>query len=233
MKILGLIPARGGSKGVPKKNIKLLNDKPLIAYTIQSALESNQFTDLVVSTDDHEIAQVADQYGLKVPFIRPPELSTDTAKSIDVVLHALAHLENNGIIYDAVCLLQPTNPFRTVQLIKSCINLLQDKDFDAVVSVERVPAEYNPHWQFHQDSSGCLKIITGEKEIISRRQDLPITYKRDGSIYLTKVQIIKEFNSFYGDKLGFVEIPEGQINIDTMEDWNRAEEFIKNQHVRN
>lgn len=233
MKILGLIPARGGSKGVPKKNIKLLNDKPLIAYTIQSALESNQFTDLVVSTDDHDIAQVAEKYGVKVPFIRPAELSTDNAKSIDVVLHALAYLENTGIIYDAVCLLQPTNPFRTVQLIKSCINLLKDKDFDAVVSVERVPAEYNPHWQFHQDSSGCLKIITGEKEIISRRQDLPTTYKRDGSIYLTKVQIIKEFNSFYGDKLGFVEIPEGQINIDTMEDWIRAEEFIKNNHVRN
>lgn len=233
MKILGLIPARGGSKGVPKKNIKLLGEKPLIAYTIHAALESNQFSEVIVSTDNIEIAEVAEQFGAMVPFIRPTHLSTDTAKSIDVVIHALKTLEKTGKNFDAVCLLQPTNPFRGGNLIKNCIDKFQEKDFDAVVSVERVPAEYNPHWQFHQDASGFLKIVTGENEIISRRQDLPITYKRDGSIYLTKVQIIKEFNSFYGCKLGFVEVPEGQINIDTIEDWIKAEEFLQNQHVRN
>lgn len=227
MKILGLIPARGGSKGVPKKNIKLLGEKPLIAYTIEAALESKQFTDVIVSTDDTEIAKVAEQFGAKVPFIRPTQLSTDSAKSIDVVIHALETLEKSEKKYDAVCLLQPTNPFRKVELIKNCIDKFQDKDFDALVSVERVPAEYNPHWQFNEDPYGYLKIVTGDKEIISRRQDLPITYKRDGSIYLTKVKVIKKYHSFYGDKLGFIEVPEGQINIDTMEDWIKAEEFIK------
>jgi CMP-N-acetylneuraminic acid synthetase len=233
MKILGLIPARGGSKCVPKKNIKLLGEKPLIAYTIETALNSGQFTDIIVSTDDVEIAKVAKKYGAKVPFIRPANLSDDTAKSIDVVIHALEVLEKSGMSYDAVCLLQPTNPFRDVELINNCIRKLKEKDVDAVVSVERVPAEYNPHWQFKEDKSGHLKIVTGDKEIISRRQDLPVTYKRDGSIYLTKVKIVKGLHSFYGNKLGFIEVPTGQVNIDTMEDWIKAEKIIRNRHVRN
>ena len=112
MKILAIIPARGGSKGVPGKNIKLLGDKPLIAHSILQALESKLITKTIVSTDYQEIANVALHYNANVPFIRPQQLANDTASSIDVVMHAIAFLENNGEFFDAVCLLQPTAPFR-------------------------------------------------------------------------------------------------------------------------
>lgn len=226
MKILCIIPARGGSKGVPGKNIKLLGDKPLIAYSIEQAVASNSFAKIIVSTDDEVIARTALDFGAEVPFIRPSELANDTASSIAVVKHAVALLESKNEFFDAVCLLQPTSPFREKGFITRAISKFSFTDTDALVSVLPVPHEYNPHWVFEADRNGMLQIATGEKEIIKRRQELPGAFFRDGAIYLTKTVFIKK-GTFYGEKLGYIESnPKLYVNIDTMEDWIQAEQKL-------
>lgn len=227
MRILGIIPARGGSKGVPDKNIKLLGELPLLAYTAKSAVASQLLTKVIVSTDCPSIAAVAQQYGIEVPFLRPETLATDTASSIAVVQHAVSYLENQGEFFDAICLLQPTSPFRPKGFIDLALQKFIKEEADALVSVLPVPHEFNPHWVFEPNEKGFLKITTGETEIIKRRQDLPPAFFRDGAIYITKISVIKE-GSFYGTKLSFLEShPDFYVNIDTLEDWEKAEEFLK------
>jgi N-acylneuraminate cytidylyltransferase len=226
MKILALIPARGGSKGIPGKNSKFLGGKPLIGYTIESAKQSKLLSEIVVSTDSNEIFQVAQELGCKPPFLRPLELAQDTSTSLEVVQHAVAFFEAQYVFYDAICLLQPTNPFREEGFIDDAINKFISSKADCLISVLPVPHEYNPHWTFEENESGLLKIATGEETIISRRQDLPITFHRDGAIYITKTNVIKA-GSLYGETISFVESnPKFYINIDTMQDWHKAEDFI-------
>jgi CMP-N,N'-diacetyllegionaminic acid synthase len=226
MKILGIIPARGGSKGVPGKNIKILGNKPLIAYTIESAKES-LLSDIIVSTDSEEIAAIAREYGATVPFIRPAALATDSAKSIDVVIHAVEEMQKLGKQYDAVVLLQPTNPFRPEGFIDKAITLFNEKKCDALVSVLPVPHEYNPHWVFEPDANGYLHIATGDATIIPRRQELPKAFYRDGSIYITRTEVLLSQQSFYGETLSYIEAdPALHVNIDTLEDWALAEKLF-------
>lgn len=226
MKILGLIPARGGSKGVPKKNIKLLGKLPLMEYTIHSAKESNLLTEIVVSTDDEEIAIAAEVAGYKPPFIRPLEFAQDTSTSLEVVQHAIAFFESQNIFFDAVCLLQPTNPFREKGLIDKAIEKFTTSNADSLVSVLEIPHEYNPHWAFEENSNGLLKIATGEEQIIPRRQELPKAFHRDGSVYITKTEVIKK-GSLYGNSIAYIESnPKFHINIDTMKDWETAEKIL-------
>ena len=189
MRILAIIPARGGSKGVPKKNSKLLGGKPLIAYTIQAAQNSKLITDIIVSTDSDEIIKIVQDYGLEVPFKRPANLATDESPTILTIIHALEYFKSRGIQYDAVCLLQVTNPFRTNEFIDKSIEKFKNSNTDSLVSVLKVPHEFNPHWVFEKKEDGNLKISTGESKIISRRQDLPTAYFRDGSIYITKTEV--------------------------------------------
>ena len=226
MKILAIIPARSGSKGVPGKNSKLLGNKPLIAYSIEQALATNSFAKIIVSTDDEIIAKIALDFGAEVPFIRPSALANDTATSIAVVQHAIEFLESKNEFFDAVCLLQPTSPFREKGFIDKAVLKFITTDLDALVSVLPVPHEYNPHWVFELDGNGNLQIATGEKEIITRRQELPQAFFRDGVVYLTKIDSIKK-GTFYGEKLGYIESnPDLYVNIDTMEDWKKAEEKL-------
>lgn len=226
MRILGLIPARGGSKGVPKKNIKLLGRKPLIEYTIDAAKESTLLTQVVVSTDNEEIAIAAEIYGCKPPFIRPTELAEDTSTSLEVVQHAIAFFEAQNIFFDAVCLLQPTSPFREKGFIDQAVLQFINTNADCLVSVLPIPLEYNPHWAFEATEKGLLKIATGETTIIPRRQALPKAFHRDGSIYVTKTEVIKN-GSLYGNKIAYIESnPEFHVNIDTMEDWEKAEKLL-------
>jgi N-acylneuraminate cytidylyltransferase len=231
MKILGLIPARGGSKGVPKKNIKLLGKLPLIEYTINSAKESNLLTEIVVSTDDAEIAIAAEVSGVKPPFIRPEEFAQDTSTSLEVVQHAIAFFESQNIFFDAVCLLQPTNPFREKGYIDKAIQKFTTSNADSLVSVLEIPHEYNPHWAFEEAPNGLLKIATGESHIIPRRQDLPKTFHRDGSVYITKIDAVKN-GSLYGNSIAYIENnPQFHINIDTMKDWEKAEKLLIQIHL--
>jgi len=226
VKILGLIPARGGSKGVPGKNIKLLAGKPLIAYTVEQANAAKGIDKLILSTDDESIAKVAKEIGLEVPFMRPIELANDSAKSLDVVVHALDFLEQKGEVYDAVCLLQVTSPYRPNDSIDEAIELFKKTKPDSLVSVRRVPDEFNPHWTFEIKDDNRLQIATGEKHIIPRRQELPPAYHRDGAIYITSVSCIREKHSLLGDDIVAFPIDSPKlINIDTMDDWYEAEAF--------
>lgn len=228
MKILAIIPARGGSKGIPGKNIKLLNGKPLLAYTSEIALQSKYLTEVIVSSEDDEILETAKRLEIKVPFVRPMELAQDNTPTIDVIIHALQWYENQNVVFDAVCLLQATSPFRTVEFLNNAIEKFIEADADSLVSVQRVPHEYNPHWTFEVDLDGNLKIATGETQIISRRQDLPKAYHRDGSVYITKTNILLKEHSLYGKKVAFIESdPNLYVNIDTIQDWEKAEKMIE------
>ncbi|WP_282073724.1 cytidylyltransferase domain-containing protein [Polaribacter atrinae] len=227
MRVLGLIPARGGSKGVLGKNIKILGGKPLIQFTSDIALQSNLLTKVIVSTDDDAIIAVAEKIGLTVPFKRPANLANDKSPTLPVILHALEYLESKGECFDAVCLLQVTSPFRSVAFLDQAIHQFIEKDTDSLVSVLEVPHEYNPHWTFELDENQHLKIATGEEEIITRRQNLPKAYHRDGSLYITKTSVLKEQNSLYGKTISHIESPkEFYVNIDTLEDWQKAENII-------
>tara|TARA_R110002072_G_scaffold195752_1_gene353056 strand:- start:3058 stop:3768 length:711 start_codon:yes stop_codon:yes gene_type:complete len=230
-KILAIIPARGGSKGIPGKNIKLLGGKPLLEYTVDSARESRLLSRVILSSDDEAIISLAKSIGLEVPFVRPAHLATDLSGSLELVQHALTFFKDNGALFDAVCLLQPTTPFREKGSIDAAIQRFIDKEVDSLVSVREVPAEFNPHWVFEADETGCLHIATGEKEIIKRRQELPVAYFRDGSIYLTKTEVILKQESLYGDTIGYIISKNKQfVNLDTPEDWERAEWILKKGH---
>jgi CMP-N,N'-diacetyllegionaminic acid synthase len=228
MRILAIIPARGGSKGVPGKNIKLLNGKPLMAYTAEIALQSKQLTEVIVSTEDIQIMEVAKSLGIKVPFLRPLELTKDHTPTIDVVIHAVQWYEKQNSYFDAVCLLQVTSPFRTLNFLDKAIEKFILSDCDSLVSVQRVPQEFNPHWAFEVNADGNLKIATGETEIIPRRQELPMAFHRDGSIYITKTEVLLKQKSLYGKSIAYIESDaDFYVNIDTMEDWEKAEEMIQ------
>ncbi|MCW5519169.1 acylneuraminate cytidylyltransferase family protein [Aureitalea sp. L0-47] len=228
MKILGLIPARGGSKGIPGKNKKLLGGKPLLQYTAEAALGSKLLSSVIFSSEDDELRQIAIGLGLEVPFVRPEHLSTDSAGSLEVAQHALQEMEAQGKYFDALCLLQVTTPFRNSEYIDRSIKTFVESKSDSLLSVQQVPHHYNPHWVFKKGEDDKLYLSTGEKEIIKRRQDLPLSYIRDGSIYITRKDILMDRNSFYGDKVAYIESdPEIFVNIDTMTDWDRAEQIAK------
>lgn len=227
MKILGIIPARGGSKGIPNKNIKILGEKPLLAYTIEAAKKSKLLTKTILSSDDEAIINIAKKYDLEVPFVRPANLATDESPTILTVIHALNFYKEQGIVFDAVCLLQVTNPFRLDEFIDAAIQKFINSKTDSLVSVLEVPHEFNPHWVFEKNNEGYLKISTGDSSIITRRQDLPKSFYRDGAIYITKSQVILEQHSIYGKSISYIESDKNRhVNIDTMEDWKKAEELI-------
>jgi len=182
---------------------------------------------VVLSTEDAEIAEVGRRCGLDVPFIRPAELAQDATPSLAVLQHALRWLEARGDCYGAVCLLEPTAPFRAENEIDACVELLCDSGADAVVTVRRVPDEFNPHWTYLRDQDGYLRLSTGDATPLGRRQDLPPAYHRDGSVYATRRDVVLERNSLYGNRLvGYLVDGTPRVNIDTPADWARAEELI-------
>ncbi|MBC8351303.1 MAG: acylneuraminate cytidylyltransferase family protein [Planctomycetes bacterium] len=219
MLVLGIIPARGGSKGVPRKNIRNLGGKPLIEYTIDECKRTGSLTHFVLSTEDDEIASVAQNASCRV-VRRPAELAQDDTPSLPVVQHALYTAEQDrGIIYDAVCLLQPTTPFRKAKEIDEAVKMLAESGADSVVSVSQVPDKYHPNWAFMRDESGNLvRFLDGKLE--SRRQSLTPAYHRNGLIYLTRRETLVENDSLYGDRIcSLVMDGGGCINIDTPDDW--------------
>ena len=226
MNIIGIIPARGGSKGIPGKNIKTLSHKPLIAFTIESALESNYLSKVFLNSEDEQILQEGEKYAIE-NYKRPFQLAKDDTTSIAVVKEQLQNLLQDNQNIDAICLLQPTTPFRRKNLIDDAITKFKAGNYDSLISVREIPHEYNPYWAF-SDRDGTLELTVERKQIVSRRQDLPKTYHRDGAIYITKTEVILEQNSFLGNKTGFIDTTEDpHVNLDTMVDWKKAEELIK------
>ena len=227
MRTIGIIPARGGSKGIPRKNLRLLGGKPLLRYTADAALKARRLNRVILSTDDDEIAELGKQFGLEVPFMRPMALAQDSTPTLPVVQHAVQYLEMLGDRFDAVCLLQPTNPLRSSDVVDACIEMFENKNADTVVTVLPVPLKYNPHWVYFEQENGFLRLSTGEKGPISRRQDLPPAFHREGSVYVTRRDIIVEQGAFYGKHLiGYLMDPKDSVNIDCAADWERAESLL-------
>jgi len=228
MRVLGLIPARGGSKGIPRKNIRPLGGKPLLAWTAEAALAARRLARVILSTEDEEIAAVGRACGLDVPFLRPAELARDDTPTLPVVRHALETLAASGDIYDAVCLLQPTNPFREVGLIDACVEKFEATGADTLFTVLPVPPEHNPHWVFFENADGSLRLATGEPAPIPRRQELPPAFHREGSVYVVRCSVVLERNTLFGTRwIGHPVHPNYALNLDTPADWERAEEAVR------
>ena len=229
MKILVIIPARGGSKGIPHKNIKPLNGKPLIHYTIDEAREIVSDEDICVSTDDPEIIKCVEDYGLKVPFVRPEELATDTAGTYEVLLHALNFYEKQGRHYDVVLLLQNTSPFRKAEQIKEALKLYTP-DVDMVVSVKECAS--NPYYcVFEENSEGYLHVCKGEGNIF-RRQDAPKVYEYNGAIYIMNAEKLKTTHMHKMQKrVKYVMDDLSSFDLDTMWDWEMAESIINHKEI--
>ncbi|GAA0758244.1 acylneuraminate cytidylyltransferase family protein [Clostridium sartagoforme] len=224
--ILAIIPARSGSKGVPRKNIKDLNGKPLIAYTIEAAKHSKYIDKVIVSTEDIEIKDVAIKFGGYVPFLRPNELATDSSPSIDAILYTINKLKQEYDYFPKyICLLQCTSPLRTAKHIDEAFLKLQQTNMDAVVSV--CEAEVNPYWSniFKGDK---LEYFLEKGKTITRRQELPDIYRMNGAIYIIKTDVLMETKTFEPENLtGYIMDDISSIDIDTFLDFKVAEILIR------
>lgn len=230
-KVLAIIPARSGSKGIKNKNIKELNEKPLISYTIEVARESEIFEDIVVSTDSEKYAEISKEYGAIVPFLREEKLSSDTASSLDMILDVLEKMEKLGKRYETLVLLQPTSPLRTVENLKEAYNLYLKNKANAVVSVCEM--EHSPLWSnilpIDNKMDGFLKKI-GNKN----RQQLEKYYRINGAIYIANIEYFKRYKDFYyKNSYAYIMSRENSIDIDEEIDFKIAEFLMKEKGNKN
>jgi CMP-N,N'-diacetyllegionaminic acid synthase len=232
LRVLGVITARGGSKGIPGKNLNPLAGKPLIVYTIDAARESGALDRLILSTDDPAIANQARIAGCDAPFIRPPDLARDDTPHLPVMQHAVRWLaEHEGYRPDAVMILQPTSPRRRPIDIVEAIRLLERTGADSVVSVSGVPAHFNPMRMLRVDESGNARLfVSGEpvRRRINRRQDMPAAWTMNGAVYLFRIEVLTAAEpGLYGDRVVVYPMPEDLgISIDDMDDWKAAERAL-------
>jgi len=227
-KILFVIPARGGSKGIPKKNIKLLDGKPLIVYALEVARKFTSDENICISTDDEEIISVVESYGYDVPFRRPPILASDTAGTYEVLIQAIEFYETKGLSFDTLVLLQPTSPFRNYRHIQEALELYSTS-LDMVVSVKESHA--NPYLTIvEEDEEGLLQ--KSKPSNFTRRQDAPKVYEYNGAVYVINVQSLKNspINQFTKVKK-YVMDELHSIDLDTPMDWAYCEFLIQNKYV--
>jgi CMP-N,N'-diacetyllegionaminic acid synthase len=215
LKVLGLIPARGGSKGLPGKNILEVGGFPLLAWTVIAAQKSRYIDRLILSSDDNEIISVARDYGCDVPFTRPTELAGDETSSADVARHAINNLQDK---YDVLVLLQPTSPLRTTSDIDACVKLLFDTNAPSVISV--CQTDKSPYWMFLRDSDGVLEPVIQQESVPSRRQDAPAVYLPNGAVYAVKITRFLENPVFiFPQSLGYVMPRNRSLDIDELDDF--------------
>lgn len=226
MKPIVVIPARGGSKGIPKKNIKILGGKPLIEYTINAAREVFNDNEIIVSTDDSEVSAHANKLGLDVPFLRPASLATDSAGTYEVLLHAVEHIESTGYYPEVLLLLQPTSPFRSAEHIREALEIYKGhEDVEMVVSVTKTKA--NPYFVlFEENEKGYLQ--HSKKGNFVRRQNCPQVWEYNGAIYVVNVAALKrkklsEFNKVVKYEMGEL----SSHDLDTPLDWLVAEAILR------
>lgn len=221
MNTFALIPARGGSKGIPRKNIKYIAGKPLICWTIEAALRSSFLNGVVVSTDDVEIAEVARRAGAQVPFMRPAELAQDQTPGLDPVLHALDHLPQ----FDSVLLLQPTSPLRTTDDIDVFLNLVTQKKAPSAVSVTE--ADTHPYWTYRLNADQTMTRFL-DLAPVARRQDLPAVFSLNGAMYFADANWLRDSGSLVSaETLAYVMSKEHSVDLDTPLDWKFAELLMK------
>lgn len=217
MKTLAVIPARGGSKGIARKNIKPLGGRPLIAWTIEAAARAKHVDRAIVSTEDEEIARVARTCGGDVPFLRPARLAQDDSPGIDPVLHALEELPG----FDAVVLLQPTSPLRLASDVDACVELAHASNAPAAVSV--AACEEHPYWMYHVDAARRLTPVV-DRPLVTRRQDLPPVFTLNGAVYFARTAFLTQARTFLTpDTVGYVMPRERSLDLDTHLDWDMAE----------
>lgn len=229
MKALFVIPARGGSKGIPHKNIKLLGGKPLIGYSVDVARQFADDADICVSTDDEEIASVVRGMGLEVPFMRPAELATDKSGTYEVLLHALDFYRSKGVEYDVLVLLQPTSPFRKAEDVKAALDVYSP-DIDMVVTVKE--ASSNPYYNcYEKDENGFLAISKGDGKF-TRRQDAPKVWEYNGAVYVINVASLKKMTlgEFRRRRMSVMDSVRS-VDLDTEIDWLIAEKLLESGRI--
>lgn len=232
-KILAVIPARKGSKRLPKKNIKDLNGKPLIAWTIEASTASKYITNTIVSSDSEDILNIAKKYGAETPFLRPKHLAEDESQSIDVITHAINYYkEELNMEFDYVILLQPTSPLRTAVNIDEAIEYLIEKNAKAVISVCKM--EHNPIWANTLNEEKSMKNFLDEKYINKRTQDLEEYYRINGAIYICKIDILLKENRFFikDDIFAYEMNQEDSVDIDTNLDFILAKTVMEERNER-
>ena len=228
--VLAIIPARGGSKGLPGKNIKELCGKPLIAWSIEQAKSCSDIDRIVVSTDDKGIIEVAKKYGAEVPFVRPAELANDTASTIDVISHAINWFkEHEDYPAEYILLLQPTSPLRTMEDIQASIQTLKDKNARAVVSVCEI--DHHPLWSNTLPENGNMKDFLRPEILNKRRQDLPIFYRLNGAIYLAESDYLLAHNGFFGPNTFAYKMPKSRsVDIDSDLDFKLSQLLFEEEN---
>ena len=230
MKILGIIPARAGSKGLKDKNILKLNKKPLIAWSILAAKKSKVLSKVIVSTDSLKISRIAKKYGAEVPFMRPAKYSGDKAKSSELIIHALNFFIKKKIHFDYVVLIEPTSPLREAGDIRKCISLIKKNEIDTLVSVSKVKS---PHPRFIYKFSSEFKIkpyISSKKNLSARRQDVESLYFLEGTIYCSNVKTFLRKKTFYHNNTSAFVVPKWKsIEIDSLFDLKLSEFIMKNK----
>lgn len=225
--VLGIIPARGGSKGIPGKNVRPLAGRPLLAYAVEAARAAALIDRLILSTDAPEIAALGGRLGIEVPFLRPAELARDDTPMLPVVEHALAYLEESGWSPDVVVLLQPTSPLRRPEHIVGALALRRRLGADAVASVVALPAHYSPDYVMRIENGRLVPFLpTGPT--ITRRQDARPAYARDGTVYAVGRAALATTGSLYGAHCAALVIsPHESITLDSLEDWAEAERRLR------
>jgi CMP-N-acetylneuraminic acid synthetase len=220
---VAVITARGGSKGIPQKNLRTILGKPLIAYTIEAALQAKMLTRTIVSTDDEAIARISEQYGAEVPFLRPQHLATDAATSIAVLQHAVTYLAEQGdYATDIVVCLQPTSPLRSAEDIDQAVELCLQSGADSVVSL--CQAKHHPFWMKKIVNGKVHPLIEEDEQHYTRRQELPPVYQLNGALYVTRAKVLLEENRMLGEyTIPYIMPQERSIDIDTQTDLQVAE----------
>ena len=219
---LAVIPARGGSKGIPRKNIREIAGKPLMAWTIEEAKKSKYITKLILSSDDKEIIDVAKQYGCEAPFVRPKALAADETPGVDPILHAIEQCPG----YDYVVVLQPTSPLRTVENIDGAIEMLLAKKRDFCVSVTE--SNQSPYWMYNLNVNGMMDPVIKQPNFAVRRQDLTPAFYLNGAVYVAKTKRFKITKSFLtNETLGYVMSENQSFDIDTEEDFIQCEQILR------
>ena len=227
---LAIIPARGGSKGLPGKNIKELCGKPLIAWSIEAGLKSKYLDEVVVSTDYQNIADIAKEYGANVPFLRPDYLASDTATSFDTVKHTIEYYKNElGKEFDYIVLLEPTSPLREVSDIDKAIKFLLESTADSIVGISKTE-DQNPAFLIRKDNANFISGYENKDMQVLRRQDIDDIYFFEGTIYISKTNVLVDKKTFYHENTIGYEVPKYKsLEIDDMDDFIMVEAMMKHK----
>lgn len=223
---IAIIPARSGSKGVPDKNLQKINGISLLTRAVQCALEVKLFERIFVSTDSENYAKEAADLGVETPWLRPPELASDTALVADAIRHTLETFKARGEAFDTLCLLEPSSPMRTPEIVRQTIIAAETNGYDAAFTVSPVPVSYHPLKQFDIDQSGAARFVMSKASANVNRQSLKPTYIRNGLAYAVSLEAFLAQNSIHGTRAKAIVVDEAVVSIDNLCDFERAEQLL-------